>query len=81
MARKLDQILVIDVEATCWEGNPPPGQTSEIIEIGLCVLDVPTLTARPAHYPRAARRLDGKRLLHAIDYADPGRCGWWHAAG
>lgn len=29
MARKLDQILVIDVEATCWEGNPPPGQTSE----------------------------------------------------
>lgn len=44
MARKLDQILVIDVEATCWESNPPPGQTSEIIEIGLCVLDVPTLT-------------------------------------
>ncbi len=44
MARKLDQILVIDVEATCWEGNPPRGQTSEIIEIGLCVLDVPTLT-------------------------------------
>jgi inhibitor of KinA sporulation pathway (predicted exonuclease) len=43
MARKLDQILVIDLEATCWEGNPPPGQTSEIIEIGLCVLDVPTL--------------------------------------
>ena len=48
MARKLDQILVVDVEATCWESNPPPGQTSEIlvqpkIEIGLCVLDVPTL--------------------------------------
>ncbi len=44
MARKLDRILVIDVEATCWESDPPPGQTSEIIEIGLCVLDVPTLT-------------------------------------
>ena len=43
MARKLDRILVVDVEATCWEGNPPSGQTSEIIEIGLCVLDVPTL--------------------------------------
>ncbi|MFU8827085.1 MAG: exonuclease domain-containing protein [Brevefilum sp.] len=40
MARKLDQILVIDVEATCWEGDPPAGQISEIIEIGLCVLDV-----------------------------------------
>ena len=34
MARKLDRILVVDIEATCWEGNPPPGQTSEIIEIG-----------------------------------------------
>ena len=43
MARKLDRILVIDVEATCWEGDPPPGQTNEIIEIGLCVLDVATL--------------------------------------
>ena len=43
MARKLDRILVVDIEATCWEGNPPPGQISEIIEIGLCVLDVSTL--------------------------------------
>jgi inhibitor of KinA sporulation pathway (predicted exonuclease) len=40
MALKLDKILVIDIEATCWEGDPPAGQTSEIIEIGLCVLDV-----------------------------------------
>ena len=40
MVRVLDKILVIDVEATCWEGDPPEGQTSEIIEIGLCVLDV-----------------------------------------
>ena len=43
MACKLDRILVVDVEATCWEGDPPPGQISEIIEIGLCVLDVATL--------------------------------------
>jgi inhibitor of KinA sporulation pathway (predicted exonuclease) len=43
LARKLDHILVIDVEATCWQGDPPPGQRSEIIEIGLCLLDVPTL--------------------------------------
>ena len=40
MAIALDQILVIDVEATCWEGDPPAGQSSEIIEIGLCMLDV-----------------------------------------
>ncbi len=43
MAKRLDQILVIDLESTCWEGNPPPGQVSEIIEIGLCTVDVSTL--------------------------------------
>lgn len=42
MAKKLDKILVIDVEATCWENNPPIGQESEIIEIGLCVLNAKT---------------------------------------
>jgi inhibitor of KinA sporulation pathway (predicted exonuclease) len=42
MAKRLDQILVVDVEATCWEGSPPPGQTNEIIEIGLVTLDVAT---------------------------------------
>lgn len=31
---------VIDVEATCWDGMPPAGQVSEIIEIGLCVVDL-----------------------------------------
>jgi inhibitor of KinA sporulation pathway (predicted exonuclease) len=33
---------VIDVEATCWERNPPPGQVNEIIEIGLCAVDLET---------------------------------------
>ena len=33
MARKLDQILVVDVEATCWEGDPPPGHISEILAL------------------------------------------------
>jgi inhibitor of KinA sporulation pathway (predicted exonuclease) len=40
MAGKLDQIIVIDVEATCWEDHPPDKEESEIIEIGLCVVDV-----------------------------------------
>lgn len=43
MARRLDRILVIDVESTCWEGPPPRGQISEIIEIGLCVVEVDDL--------------------------------------
>ncbi|MFD7518590.1 exonuclease domain-containing protein [Streptomyces niveus] len=43
---------VVDVEATCWEGWPPPGQVSEIIEIGLTVVDL-----------RAGERLAKHRLL------------------
>ncbi len=52
MARKLDQILVIDVESTCWDGPTPDGQSSEIIEIGICLIDVPSL-----------ERLDKRSLL------------------
>lgn len=40
MARQLDVINVIDVESTCWEGEPPPGEVSEIIQIGICTVDV-----------------------------------------
>ncbi|WP_371495243.1 exonuclease domain-containing protein [Kitasatospora sp. NBC_00374] len=31
---------VVDVEATCWDGDPPAGAVSEIIEIGLTVVDL-----------------------------------------
>lgn len=34
-----DKIIIIDLEATCWKGEIPPGETSEIIEIGICELD------------------------------------------
>lgn len=43
MARLLDHILVIDIEATCWDGPTPPDQEGEIIEIGIAGLDVATL--------------------------------------
>src|SRR5258708_28301054 len=33
---------VVDVEATCWENGPPPGQISEISEIGLATVDLGT---------------------------------------
>jgi inhibitor of KinA sporulation pathway (predicted exonuclease) len=36
--------MVVDLEATCWGGNPPPGEVSDIIEIGLCELNLATLT-------------------------------------
>ncbi|MET9499438.1 3'-5' exonuclease [Streptomyces sp. NPDC006552] len=31
---------VVDVEATCWAGDQPPDEVSEIIEIGLTVVDL-----------------------------------------
>ncbi len=43
MARLLNHILVIDVESTCWDGPPPDGQVSEIIEIGITQVNVTTL--------------------------------------
>lgn len=46
MAKLLDQILVIDIESTCWQGPSPPGQQSEIIEIGICPVDVARLERR-----------------------------------
>lgn len=33
------EVLVVDLEATCWErGQEPAGVKSEIIEVGICVL-------------------------------------------
>ncbi|WP_406859092.1 3'-5' exonuclease [Streptomyces sp. HUAS MG47] len=43
---------VVDVEATCWDGQPPAGAVSEIIEIGLTVVDL-----------AAGRRLGRHRIL------------------
>lgn len=37
-----DKIVVVDLEATCWKGHPPEGQTSQIIEVGVCLLDIKT---------------------------------------
>lgn len=43
---RLDHVNVVDVESTCWEGSPPRGEEPEIIEIGVCVLDVRSLEVR-----------------------------------
>src|SRR5688572_30288626 len=52
MAKKLDVIVIVDLEATCWEGEPPPGEHQEIIEIGVCTLDL-----------SSGRRLDKESVL------------------
>jgi inhibitor of KinA sporulation pathway (predicted exonuclease) len=38
LTRKYDQIIIVDIECTCWEKQTPPGQEQEIIEIGICRL-------------------------------------------
>lgn len=42
-------VNVVDVEATCWQGRPPSDHVSEIIEIGLCVVDIETATRVSRH--------------------------------
>ena len=42
MAQKLDKIVIVDIESTCWEGATPEGMVNEIIEIGICLLDIST---------------------------------------
>jgi inhibitor of KinA sporulation pathway (predicted exonuclease) len=47
MAKRLDQILVIDLECTCWEDQPPAGEENEVIEIGVCALELKSLERLP----------------------------------
>ena len=49
MAKLLDQVLVVDVESTCWRGRPPEGQVSDIIEVGVCVLELASLKRSERH--------------------------------
>jgi inhibitor of KinA sporulation pathway (predicted exonuclease) len=42
MANKLDKVIIVDIEATCWNGANPEGMESDIIEIGICMLNVQT---------------------------------------
>lgn len=44
-----NHVLVLDLEATCWQGPIPPGEEQEVIEIGVCLLN-------PATKQRAGRR-------------------------
>ena len=42
--RSFDKVAVVDLEATCWATKEEQGdQPSEIIEVGICLLDVDSL--------------------------------------
>jgi len=53
MAKRLDHVIVIDIESTCWDGGMPPrGQTNDIIEVGICPLEL-----------SSGRRLEKRSIL------------------
>lgn len=41
----LDKVIVLDIEATCWEpkNSKPKNETNEIIEVGLALVDLNSL--------------------------------------
>ncbi|MEV7851581.1 3'-5' exonuclease [Streptomyces sp. NPDC088183] len=59
-----DLLNVIDIEATCWDGQPPPGAVSEIIEIGLTVVDL--RAAKGVSPARTESRAGGRLARHRI---------------
>ena len=40
MPKSVHQVLVVDIESTCWKDKAPPNETSDIIEIGIVPLRV-----------------------------------------
>ena len=41
MGIKLTELIIVDIEATCWErGSKPREEPNEIIEIGLCIFNL-----------------------------------------
>jgi inhibitor of KinA sporulation pathway (predicted exonuclease) len=43
MRIRTDRLLSVDLELTCWEGPPPPGQIPEIIQIAVVEVDTSSL--------------------------------------
>jgi inhibitor of KinA sporulation pathway (predicted exonuclease) len=52
LTRHYDQIIVIDIECTCWQRHAPPGEENEIIEVGICRLK-----------PTTGERLEKRSLI------------------
>ncbi|TAF31480.1 MAG: DNA polymerase III [Cytophagales bacterium] len=49
MRKTSEKLIVLDLEATCWDGTVPAGEQSEIIEIGICELDTKKLSITQSH--------------------------------
>lgn len=42
------KLLVLDVERTCWAGDPPVGEVPDIIQVGCCIWNSETGVVTPA---------------------------------
>ncbi len=42
-------MCVVDLESTCWDGEPPSGELPEIIEVGVAVMDARKLEVVDKH--------------------------------
>jgi inhibitor of KinA sporulation pathway (predicted exonuclease) len=42
MSLSKEPLIIVDIESTCWKLAPPPGEQSEIIEVGVCLFDQET---------------------------------------
>lgn len=40
MQLAFDSLVVVDLAVTSWDGSPPPGEASEIIEVGAAAVDL-----------------------------------------
>lgn len=76
---RLDRLLFVDLELTCWKGAPPFGEESEIIEIGLAEVDPAALAiTRSGRYlvrPKTSRVSDFCAELTGISQDDVRRRG------
>jgi inhibitor of KinA sporulation pathway (predicted exonuclease) len=50
MGIRLEELIIVDIEATCWErGKKPPEQRNEIIEVGICLFNLKAWGPKSKH--------------------------------
>ncbi len=68
---------MVDIEATAWNETPPPGEQSEIIEIGIAALNLQTLEIEERERQREVEAEEDRDELRSnIAYY-----GWAQAGG
>ena len=72
MASLVDQIVVVDIESTCWKKKPPQKQTSEIIEAAMALAELGRL-ADTGDFTTAGRLVQHRRSADPNTYLGMGK--------